>query len=107
MVKVTFVQQDGSARQVDGPDGGSLMQAARYNGVAGIDAECGGACACATCHVYVDAGWRDKVGEPGENEAQMLDFALDVVEGRSRLACQITLTPSLEGLIVQVPRAQQ
>jgi 2Fe-2S ferredoxin len=83
------------------------MQAATRNGVAGIDAECGGACACATCHVYVDPAWRGRVGEPEGTEADMLEFAVDVIEGRSRLSCQIAITEALDGLVITIPRTQQ
>lgn len=83
----------------------TVMEAAKQNDVAGIEAECGGSCACATCHVYVDAAWRDKVGSPQNMEEDMLDFAFDVRE-ESRLACQIRITPELDGLIVRVPAKQ-
>jgi 2Fe-2S ferredoxin len=73
--------------------------------VPGIEAECGGACACATCHVYVDEAWREKTGEPSQMEQDMLDFAFDVRK-ESRLSCQIKVTPELDGLVVQVPDKQ-
>lgn len=75
------------------------------NLISGIEAECGGACACATCHVYIDAGWREKVGKPAEMEEDMLDFAFDVRE-ESRLSCQIKITAALDGLIIRVPDKQ-
>ena len=81
------------------------MEAAVKNSVPGIDADCGGACACATCHVYVDAAWTDKVGERGNLEESMLGFA-DTAEPTSRLACQIKLTDQLDGLVVRLPKAQ-
>ena len=81
------------------------MRAAVSNGVPGIDAECGGACACATCHVYIQPEWLDRVGPAQGGEREMLDFALDV-RGGSRLACQITVSPQLNGLVVGMPVAQ-
>lgn len=105
MVKITFVQPDGTQEVVDATPGITVMEAARLAAIAGIEAECGGACACATCHVYVDGEWRDKTGTPSEMEEDMLDFAFDVRE-ESRLSCQIKVTPDLEGLIVRVPAKQ-
>ena len=81
------------------------MENAIREGVPGIEAECGGACACATCHVYVDDAWRKVTGEPAEMEEDMLDFAFDVRES-SRLSCQIKVTDELDGLVVQVPEKQ-
>jgi 2Fe-2S ferredoxin len=81
------------------------MEAAKLNSVAGIEAECGGACACATCHVYIDGAWREKVGKPAEMEEDMLDFAFDVRE-ESRLSCQIKVSADLDGLVVRVPEKQ-
>lgn len=105
MAKITFIQPGGAQDAVDAEDGMTVMEAAKQNDVAGIEAECGGSCACATCHVYVDAAWRDKVGSPQNMEEDMLDFAFDVRE-ESRLACQIRITPELDGLIVRVPAKQ-
>lgn len=105
MVKITYIEQDGKAHEVDVPEGMSVMEGAVNNMVPGIDAECGGACACATCHVYVDPAWTDKVGPPSEMEEDMLDFAFDVREN-SRLSCQIPVTAELDGLIVRVPEKQ-
>ncbi|KQV64118.1 2Fe-2S iron-sulfur cluster-binding protein [Caulobacter sp. Root343] len=107
MLKITFVQLDGARRDVEASAGISVMQAATRNGVAGIDAECGGACACATCHVYVDEAWRERVGPPQGGEADMLEFALEVDPDRSRLSCQITISEALDGLVVHLPAAQQ
>jgi 2Fe-2S ferredoxin len=81
------------------------MEAAKQNLIPGIEAECGGACACATCHVYVEDAWREKVGAPAEMEEDMLDFAFDVRD-ESRLSCQIKVTAELDGLVVQVPEKQ-
>lgn len=105
MLKVTFIQPDGSEQEVATDSGLTLMESAKMNDVPGIEAECGGACACATCHVYVDDAWRDKTGKPSQMEEDMLDFAFDVRES-SRLSCQIKLTPELDGLIVRVPAKQ-
>jgi 2Fe-2S ferredoxin len=105
MVKITFIQPDDSRQEVEAEPGLTLMEAARLNSVPGIEAECGGACACATCHVYVEEAWRDKTGKPAQMEEDMLDFAFDVRDS-SRLSCQIKLTPELDGLVVRVPAKQ-
>jgi 2Fe-2S ferredoxin len=105
MAKITFIQPDGASQEVEAEPGITVMEAAKLNDVAGIDAECGGACACATCHVYVDAAWIDKTGKPNNIEEDMLDFAFDVRK-ESRLSCQIKVSPELDGLIVRVPGKQ-
>ncbi len=105
MPKVNFIAHDGSVRTVTAPAGVSVMEAAIDNGVAGIVAECGGACSCATCHVYVDPEWADRLRPADDQEAGMLDCALDRRE-HSRLSCQIELTDALDGLVVHVPEAQ-
>jgi len=105
MAKITFIQPDGSRQDVIAEPGVTVMEAAKLANVAGIEAECGGACACATCHVYIDAAWREKVGKPAEMEEDMLDFAFDVRED-SRLSCQIKVTAALDGLVVKVPDKQ-
>jgi 2Fe-2S ferredoxin len=105
MPKITFIQPDGESQTVTADVGLTVMEAAKMNDIAGVEAECGGACACATCHVYVDEAWRAATGKPAEMEEDMLDFAFDVREG-SRLCCQIKVTPSLDGLIVRVPAKQ-
>ena len=105
MVKITFIQPDNSEQVVECEPGMTLMEAAKLHNVPGIEAECGGACACATCHVYVDDAWRDKTGTPSQMEEDMLDFAFDVRE-QSRLSCQIKIKPELDGLIVLVPAKQ-
>jgi 2Fe-2S ferredoxin len=105
MAKITFVQPDGTQQAVSAEPGVTVMEAAKLNNVPGIEAECGGACACATCHVYVDAAWREKVGKPAAMEEDMLDFAFEVRE-ESRLCCQIKVTPALDGLVVRVPGKQ-
>lgn len=105
MAKITFIQPDGAQDVVDAEPGMTVMEAAKQNDVAGIEAECGGSCACATCHVYVDEAWRDKAGQAENMEEDMLDFAFDV-RPESRLSCQIRVTPDLDGLIVRVPAKQ-
>jgi len=105
MVKIHFIQPDGQEQVVEAEPGVTLMEAAKLNDVAGIEAECGGACACATCHVYVDDAWRGKTGSPSQMEEDMLDFAFDVREA-SRLSCQIKLTTELDGITVRVPAKQ-
>ena len=102
MVKITFIQPDNSEQVVECEPEMTLMEAAKLNNVPGIDAECGGACACATCHVYVDEAWREKTGTPSQMEEDMLDFAFDVRDS-SRLSCQIKLKPELDGIVVRVP----
>ena len=93
MAKITNIAADGSRYEVDAENGSTVMENAIRNGVPGIEAECGGACSCATCHVYVDEAWREKVGPPSEMEEDMLDFAFDV-RPTSRLSCQIRVTPA-------------
>jgi 2Fe-2S ferredoxin len=105
MVKITFVDAQGTARTVEGEVGSTVMETAIRNGVPGIDAECGGACACATCHVYVDEAWREATGEPEPMEEDMLDFASDV-RPTSRLSCQIRVKETLDGLTVTTPAKQ-
>ena len=104
MPKVTFIQHDGAKRTVETVNG-SAMQAAVSHGVPGIDGDCGGAAACATCHVYVHMDWLTLTGLPSEMETAMLDFAEDV-RPNSRLACQIQLTDRLDGLVLTLPAAQ-
>jgi 2Fe-2S ferredoxin len=106
MVKMTYVEADGTEHDVDVPVGLSVMEGALNNGVPGIDADCGGACSCATCHVHVDADWIDRVGPPSADERDMLEFAVDVADN-SRLSCQIGMRASLEGLIVHLPVSQR
>ncbi len=105
MAKITYIGFDGTKYDVDAEDGSTVMEAAIKNGVPGIEAECGGACACATCHVYVDDNWTSKTGEPEPMEEDMLDFAYDV-RPTSRLSCQIRVSDELDGLIVTVPDRQ-
>ena len=105
MVKITYRDADGTARTVEGEVGSTVMETALRNDIPGIMAECGGACACATCHVYVDESWKEAVGEPQPMEEDMLDFAFDV-RPTSRLSCQIRVKPELDGLVVETPARQ-
>jgi ferredoxin, 2Fe-2S len=105
MVKITFIDTAGTARTVEGEVGSTVMETAIKNGVPGIEAECGGACACSTCHVYIDDAWREKVGEPSPMEEDMLDFAYEV-KPSSRLSCQIKVSEDLDGLTMQTPERQ-
>ncbi len=105
MTKLTIVAHDGVKFDIDAENGSTVMENAIRNAVPGIDAECGGACACATCHVYVDEAWTEKVGSPDVMEEDMLDFAYDV-RPTSRLSCQIKVSSDLDGLVVQVPERQ-
>ena len=91
MPKITYIDSSGTARTVDAEVGSTVMETAIRNNIPGIEAECGGACACATCHVYVDEAWRAKTGEPSPMEEDMLDFGYDV-RPNSRLSCQIKVT---------------
>ncbi|MFK7902358.1 MAG: 2Fe-2S iron-sulfur cluster-binding protein [Nitratireductor sp.] len=105
MAKITYKTHDGNSHEIDAPIGSTVMEAAIKNSVPGIEAECGGACACATCHVYVDAAWQEKVGGPDIMEEDMLDFAFEPKEG-SRLCCQIKVSEDLDGLVVSIPEKQ-
>ena len=105
MAKITFIGPDGTRYDIEAESGSTVMEAAIKNGVPGIEAECGGACACATCHVYVDDAWAAKTGEPEPMEEDMLDFAYDV-RPTSRLSCQIRVSDDLDGLVVSVPERQ-
>ncbi|MCP1335024.1 2Fe-2S iron-sulfur cluster-binding protein [Futiania mangrovi] len=105
MAKITYIEFNGTPHELEVAEGLSVMEGAVKNAVPGIDADCGGACACSTCHVYVDPSWGEKVGKPSEMEEDMLDFAFDVREN-SRLSCQIRVTRELDGLIVRLPEKQ-
>jgi ferredoxin, 2Fe-2S len=105
MAKVTYIEHNGKEHVIEVQPGATVMEGAVKHNVPGIDADCGGACACATCHVYVDAAWLDKVGKPGSMEESMLDFAEGVTE-QSRLSCQISISAELDGLVVRLPAAQ-
>lgn len=105
MAKITFVLSDGTRHEVAAEVGTTVMRAAVDNAVPGIEAECGGQCACATCHVYVDPNWMAVSGRPSEMEEDMLDFAYEV-RATSRLSCQIAVTEEMDGLVVRVPERQ-
>jgi len=105
VVKITFIDSEGASRTVDAEVGATVMETAIRNDVPGIVAECGGACACATCHVHVAEDWKERVGEPSPMEEDMLDFAFDV-RPTSRLSCQIRVTPELDGVVLHVPKEQ-
>jgi 2Fe-2S ferredoxin len=105
MPKLTVVAFDGTRFELDVEVGSTVMENAVKNSVPGIEAECGGACACATCHVYVDEAWTEKVGKPDVMEEDMLDFAFEP-KPVSRLSCQIKMTDELDGLVVHVPEQQ-
>jgi len=105
MPKITFSDSSGAVRTVESEVGSTVMETAIRNNIPGIEAECGGACACATCHVYVDEAWREKVGGPSPMEEDMLDFGYDV-RSNSRLSCQIKMTDDLDGLTVTTPDKQ-
>jgi 2Fe-2S ferredoxin len=102
MPHVIVYEAGGVGHVLDAPSGLSVMEVAVRNGVAGIDADCGGSCACATCHVHVDPAWTERTGSPSEMESDLLEFA-DGVNERSRLSCQIVVDDRLDGLIVHVP----
>jgi 2Fe-2S ferredoxin len=105
MPKLTFVAFDGARYELDAAAGSTVMEAAIRNSVPGILAECGGACACATCHVYVDDAFAEQAGKPDPMEEDMLDFAYEV-RPTSRLSCQIKMTEALDGLVVHIPEKQ-
>lgn len=105
MPRITFIAADGVERTVQAKSGDSVMQTAIKNSVPGIDADCGGACACATCHVFVHPSWMSRLGEKSAMEASMLDFAQGV-QSNSRLSCQIEVSEALDGLIVATPESQ-
>ena len=105
MTKITYIAPDGERIETEAQPGSTVMETAIMNGIPGIVAECGGACTCATCHVYVDDAWTETVGGPSMMEEDMLDFAFDV-RPQSRLSCQIKVSDKLDGLVVHVPTRQ-
>ncbi len=106
MPKITYVEHSGAEHVVDVATGLTVMEGARDNSIPGIDADCGGACACSTCHVYVDAAWIDKLPAKDSMEEDMLDFAYEPDSSRSRLTCQLKVTDALDGLKVYMPEKQ-
>lgn len=105
MPTVTFIEYNGTRHDVTAKAGSSLMRAAVDNNVPGIDGDCGGQCACATCHVYVDSAWAERTGARTTMEEDMLNFAAATADN-SRLACQIAITEELDGLVVSMPDGQ-
>jgi 2Fe-2S ferredoxin len=105
MAKITYIDAGGTARTIEAETGSTVMEAAIKNAIPGIEAECGGACACATCHVYIAEDWTAAVGKAEPMEEDMLDFAFDV-KPTSRLSCQIRVKDSLDGLVVHTPAKQ-
>ncbi|CAN5457534.1 2Fe-2S iron-sulfur cluster-binding protein [soil metagenome] len=105
MPKITYIDHAGTSRTVDGVDGESLMETAVNNLVPGIDGDCGGACACATCHLHVEPDWLDKLPPIQPTEKSMLEFC-EGADETSRLGCQIEVSPALDGIVVRTPAAQ-
>jgi 2Fe-2S ferredoxin len=106
MAKITYIEWNGTPHVVDVPKGLTVMEGARDNGIPGIEADCGGACACSTCHVYVDDAWIDRLPPKEAMEQDMLDFAWEPDPDRSRLTCQLRVTDALDGLVVRMPEKQ-
>lgn len=106
MAKITFIEHGGAEHIVDVATGLTVMEAARDNNVPGIEGDCGGACACSTCHVYVHPDWVGKLPEKDGMEEDMLDFAYEPDPVRSRLTCQLKVSDELDGLVVQMPERQ-
>ena len=106
MAKITYVEHNGTEHVVDVANGLNVMEGARDNNIPGIEADCGGACACSTCHVYVDPDWVEKVPAKDDMEEDMLDFAFEPDPATSRLTCQIKVTDALDGLRVKMPEKQ-
>jgi len=106
MPKIVFTEPGGGRREIDAPLGITLMEAARQHGVQGVVAQCGGACACATCHVYIERSWLARLGPREEMEEAMLENAWEPRDN-SRLSCQIQITAELDGLEVTVPQRQR
>lgn len=105
MAKITYIEFDGTPHEAEVPNGLSVMEGAVSNNIPGIEAECGGACSCATCHVYVDPAWIQASGSPAHLEQDMLESAMDL-QDNSRLSCQIEVTDELDGLVVRMPELQ-
>lgn len=105
MTKITYITARDERIETEAENGSTVMETAIMNAVPGIVAECGGACTCATCHVYIEPEWREAVGGPSRMEEDMLDFAFDVRD-ESRLSCQIKVRDALDGLVVRVPSRQ-
>ena len=106
MAKITYVEFGGTEHVVEVATGLTVMEGARDNNIPGIEADCGGACACSTCHVYVDEAWADKLPAMDDMEEDMLDFAFEPKPGLSRLTCQLKVSDALDGLKVFMPEKQ-
>ena len=106
MAKITYIEHNGTRHEVEVKPGMTVMEGARDNNIPGIEADCGGACACSTCHVYVDPAWLEKLPAKDPMEEDMLDFAYEPDPQRSRLTCQIKVSEDLDGLVVQMPERQ-
>ncbi|MFD1211060.1 2Fe-2S iron-sulfur cluster-binding protein [Arthrobacter sp. GCM10027362] len=106
MSKILFVHPEGETQEVEAAEGSSAMRAALTGGVQGIAADCGGEASCATCHVYVGEEWADKVGGPGLDEDDMLEFTACERKPTSRLSCQIRIDRNLDGLVLNLPESQ-
>ncbi len=106
MAKITYIEHNGTEHVVEVANGLTVMEGARDNNIPGIEADCGGACACSTCHVYVNAEWADKLPAKDAMEDDMLDFAWEPDPATSRLTCQLKVTDALDGLIVKMPEKQ-
>lgn len=105
MGQITFIEHDGTPHTITVDDGVSVMEGAVRNGIPGIDGDCGGQCACATCHVHIAADWQAVVGGPGEMEDELLNLAPER-DDRSRLSCQVMMSAALDGLVVTMPESQ-
>ena len=106
MPRITYVEHDGTAHDVDVAVGHTVMEGAFKSGISGIEAECGGACACATCHCYVDMDWITTFPAARGDEIEMLEFAKSEFRPNSRLACQLNVTAAHDGLIIRLPELQ-
>ena len=106
MPRVTYVEHEGAVHEVEVAVGLTVMEGAYKNGISGIEAECGGACACATCHCYVDDAWVERFPPRKDEEVEMLEFAKSEFRDNSRLACQLNVTEAHDGLIVRLPELQ-
>lgn len=106
MPNITYIEHNGTIHTVDVAIGKSVMEGARDNSIPGIEADCGGTCACSTCHVYVAPEWFDKLPAMGMMEEEMVDFAYEYDPARSRLTCQIKVSEDLDGLVVHMPEKQ-
>ena len=106
MAKITYIEHSGKEHVVEVANGLTVMEGARDNNIPGIEADCGGACACSTCHVYVEGDWFEKLPAVDPMEEDMLDFAYQPEAGKSRLTCQLKVTDALDGLVVRMPEKQ-